>query len=95
MVVRASALADKSMIGSLDDVQFYETLTAFGGGGAIIHDKVVVIDPMDPQDCVVAFGSHNLGYKASYCNDENPLALAYAALVGLLRGLAISPICGR
>ena len=88
-VVRASALADKAMIGSLGDFKFYETLTAFGGVGAIIHDKVVVIDPMDPQNCVVAFGSHNLGFKASYCNDENltivtghqPLALAYTAHV--------------
>jgi phosphatidylserine/phosphatidylglycerophosphate/cardiolipin synthase-like enzyme len=32
---------------------------------------VLVIDPMDPEKCVVAFGSHNLGYKASYSNDEN------------------------
>jgi phosphatidylserine/phosphatidylglycerophosphate/cardiolipin synthase-like enzyme len=77
------------MAGSLGDFQFYEKLTAFGGVGAIIHDKVVVIDPMDPKNCVVAFGSHNLGYKASYSNDENltivtghqPLALAYTAHV--------------
>lgn len=88
-VVRASALADKAMTGALGDFRFYEKLTAFGGVGAIIHDKVVVIDPMGPTACVVAFGSHNLGYKASYCNDENltivtghqPLALAYTAHV--------------
>jgi phosphatidylserine/phosphatidylglycerophosphate/cardiolipin synthase-like enzyme len=88
-VVRASALADKAMAGTLGDFKFYEKLTAFGGVGAIIHDKVVVIDPMDPKNCVVAFGSHNLGYKASYCNDENltivtghqPLSLAYTAHV--------------
>jgi phosphatidylserine/phosphatidylglycerophosphate/cardiolipin synthase-like enzyme len=30
-----------------------------------------VIDPLDPMNCVVAFGSHNMGYKASYSNDEN------------------------
>ena len=39
-------------------------------GFAIIHDKIVVIDPFD-DDCVVITGSHNLGYKASYDNDEN------------------------
>src|SRR4030095_12193216 len=53
--------------------------------GAIIHDKLVVIDPRSP-DCSVIFGSHNLGFKASYSNDENfvivsgdqDLAAAYA-----------------
>ncbi len=52
---------------------------------AIIHDKIVVVDPMSETDCVVVTGSHNQGYKASYANDENlvifrgnrPLALAY------------------
>jgi phosphatidylserine/phosphatidylglycerophosphate/cardiolipin synthase-like enzyme len=39
---------------------------------AIIHDKVVVIDPRS-DDCVVITGSHNLGFKASYANDENML----------------------
>src|SRR5258708_32012619 len=39
-------------------------------GTAIVHDKIVVIDPLS-ADCVVATGSHNLGYKASYENDEN------------------------
>ena len=55
------------------------------GGFAIIHDKIVVIDPMSPTDCVVITGSHNQGFKASYANDENllifrgnqALALAY------------------
>ena len=54
-------------------------------GFAIIHDKILVIDPFS-DDCVVATGSHNLGYKASYDNDENlviiegnkKLAAAYA-----------------
>jgi phosphatidylserine/phosphatidylglycerophosphate/cardiolipin synthase-like enzyme len=39
---------------------------------AVIHDKIVVIDPMS-KDCVVITGSHNLGYSASYANDENML----------------------
>jgi phosphatidylserine/phosphatidylglycerophosphate/cardiolipin synthase-like enzyme len=39
-------------------------------GFAIVHDKIVVIDAFS-DDCVVVTGSHNLGYKASYDNDEN------------------------
>jgi phosphatidylserine/phosphatidylglycerophosphate/cardiolipin synthase-like enzyme len=58
------------------------------GAHAIIHDKIVVIDPMS-DDCVVVTGSHNLGYRASYNNDENfvivkghkALAQAYATHV--------------
>jgi phosphatidylserine/phosphatidylglycerophosphate/cardiolipin synthase-like enzyme len=54
-------------------------------GFAIIHDKVLVVDPF-ADDCVVVTGSHNLGHKASYDNDENlvivegnkKLAVAYA-----------------
>jgi phosphatidylserine/phosphatidylglycerophosphate/cardiolipin synthase-like enzyme len=42
---------------------------------AIIHDKIVVIDPLSPDDCVVITGSHNLGYRASYNNDENLLII--------------------
>jgi phosphatidylserine/phosphatidylglycerophosphate/cardiolipin synthase-like enzyme len=57
-------------------------------GFAIIHDKVVVIDPFS-DDCVVVTGSHNLGHKASFNNDENlvlirgnrRLAEAYASHV--------------
>lgn len=57
-------------------------------GFAITHDKIVVIDPFDDH-CVVATGSHNLGYQASYNNDENlvfvegnkKLAEAYATHV--------------
>jgi phosphatidylserine/phosphatidylglycerophosphate/cardiolipin synthase-like enzyme len=83
-VVRATALTDREIQRSLGDFKTDETLTL---GRAIIHDKILVIDPHDPQACVVAFGSHNLGYKASYSNDENlvivrghqPLALAYTA----------------
>lgn len=85
-VVRATALTDKEIGKPLGDFQFDEKLTV---GRAIIHDKILVLDPTDPVNCTVAFGSHNLGYKASYSNDENlvivrghrPLALAYAAHV--------------
>ena len=63
-----------------------ELLTA---GHAIIHDKIIVIDPCSARDCAVITGSHNLGYKASYCNDDNlvivrgnrPLAISYAVHV--------------
>ena len=80
LMVRASAL--RVQTGDLQP----ELLTT---GHAIIHDKVIVIDPMQAEGCVVVTGSHNLGFKASYCNDENlvilrgnqPLAAAYAAHV--------------
>ena len=57
-------------------------------GFSTIHDKLLVIDPFGP-DCVVITGSHNLGYAASYKNDENmviirhdrAIAEAYAAHV--------------
>jgi phosphatidylserine/phosphatidylglycerophosphate/cardiolipin synthase-like enzyme len=39
-------------------------------GFAIVHDKIVIIDPMSDNATVIT-GSHNLGYKASYENDEN------------------------
>lgn len=44
-------------------------------GNAIVHDKIVVIDPFSPTNCAVATGSHNLGYRASHNNDENMLIL--------------------
>ncbi|MBN3762004.1 phospholipase D-like domain-containing protein [Burkholderia sp. Ac-20365] len=44
-------------------------------GHAVIHDKIVVIDPFDAKNCIVVVGSHNLGYKASYTNDENLLVI--------------------
>lgn len=58
----------------------------YKAGHAIVHDKILVIDPFSDK-CVVATGSHNLGFKASYNNDENlvivrghrALAEAYAA----------------
>jgi phosphatidylserine/phosphatidylglycerophosphate/cardiolipin synthase-like enzyme len=39
-------------------------------GFAVTHSKFVVIDPFT-DGCVVITGSHNLGYQASYNNDEN------------------------
>ena len=80
-VAGAARIDEKELLGDLG----VEQLTAKGGIGAIIHDKVVVIDPRSP-DCTVILGSHNLGFKASYSNDENlvivtgdaGLAAAYA-----------------
>lgn len=80
LMIRAAAVND--LIGDFQR----ELLSA---GHAIIHDKIVVIDPLSPTDCTVITGSHNLGFKASYANDENlvivrgnqPLALAYAVHV--------------
>ncbi|MBI3197287.1 MAG: hypothetical protein HYZ40_07215 [Rhodospirillales bacterium] len=43
-------------------------------GHAVIHDKVAVIDPFS-DNCLVVTGSHNLGFKASYNNDENMLLI--------------------
>lgn len=62
LMVRATAITD--LAGDFEK----ELLTV---GTAIIHDKIVVIDPLDEKDCVVITGSHNLGFKASYANDEN------------------------
>lgn len=67
-IVRASRIEDNGVFGDLG----VEQLTAHHGIGAIIHDKLVVIDPRLPT-CTVILGSHNLGYKASYSNDENML----------------------
>ena len=66
-VVRAVALNKDDVFGAFES----ELLTI---GKAIIHDKIVVIDPLSP-DCVVITGSHNLGFKASYENDENLLII--------------------
>jgi phosphatidylserine/phosphatidylglycerophosphate/cardiolipin synthase-like enzyme len=67
-IVRAARIDDRTILGDLGA----EQLTARGGIGAIIHDKLVVIDPRS-ADCTVILGSHNLGFKASYSNDENML----------------------
>lgn len=84
-IVRAARIDEKTLLGDLN----VEPLTALGGIGAIIHDKILVIDPHDPVRCAIVLGSHNLGYKASYSNDENlvivqgqrDLAQAYAVHV--------------
>ena len=59
-----------------DEFSFWrkELLKTSPTAHAIIHDKIVVVDPFSPG-CVVITGSHNLGYKASYSNDENLLIL--------------------
>jgi len=64
-VVRAAALIKADVIGDFEN----ELLKV---GHAIIHDKIVVVDPLS-KNGFVAMGSHNLGYKASYENDENLL----------------------
>jgi phosphatidylserine/phosphatidylglycerophosphate/cardiolipin synthase-like enzyme len=82
LMVRAAAIGTFDLIGNWEQ----EMLKY---GQAIIHDKIVVIDPLS-EDCVVITGSHNLGYKASYANDENLLiikgnrALATAYMVHIL-----------
>jgi phosphatidylserine/phosphatidylglycerophosphate/cardiolipin synthase-like enzyme len=83
-IVRAANIDDRMMLGDFKA----EQLAAMGGIGAIIHDKIVVIDPLSPE-CTVILGSHNLGFKASYENDEQfvmirgdqALAQAYAVHV--------------
>lgn len=80
LMIRAAAIND--LIGNFQK----ELLSA---GNAIIHDKIVVIDPLSKENCTVITGSHNLGFKASYANDENmliirgnqALALAYTVHV--------------
>jgi phosphatidylserine/phosphatidylglycerophosphate/cardiolipin synthase-like enzyme len=78
-IVRAAALTNKDIVGNFE----HELLKA---GHAIIHDKIVVVDPLSP-DGFVAFGSHNLGYKASYENDENLLILTNNP--GLIQAYAV------
>jgi phosphatidylserine/phosphatidylglycerophosphate/cardiolipin synthase-like enzyme len=68
-VVRATAMMKGDLIGDFER----ELLTA---GKAIIHDKIVVVDPLSANG-FVAMGSHNLGYKASYENDENLLIVRH------------------
>jgi phosphatidylserine/phosphatidylglycerophosphate/cardiolipin synthase-like enzyme len=69
-VVRAARIDDETLLGDFG----IEPRNALGAVGAIIHDKVVVIDPR-LDECVVVLGSHNLGFKASYSNDENLLVV--------------------
>jgi hypothetical protein len=55
-------------------------------GFAIIHNKIVVIDPFS-ENCAVVTGSHNLGFRASHNNDEN------LVIVRGHRGLAEAYAC--
>lgn len=65
-----------SPAGFQTDFGYFET-ELVRTGHAIIHDKIIVIDPFDQNgNCHVITGSHNLGYKASYNNDENLLVLS-------------------
>nr|WP_315203243.1 phospholipase D-like domain-containing protein [uncultured Flavobacterium sp.] len=59
-----------------DDFAYWmaELLKSSPNAHAIIHDKIVVIDAFTPNCCVIV-GSHNLGYRASYNNDENMLII--------------------
>lgn len=90
---RTAAQTDTDVVAAAainDQFGFWEKelLKSGPSAHAIIHDKIVVIDPFSPN-CVVVTGSHNLGYRASYNNDENlliihgntQLAAAYAVHV--------------
>ena len=68
VVVTASAIKDQFAF-------WQQELLKGPTAHAIIHDKIVVIDPMSADDCVVITGSHNHGYRASYNNDENLLII--------------------
>lgn len=58
-----------------DDFAFWQReLLKLPGAHAVVHDKIVVIDPFT-DDSVVVTGSHNLGYRASYNNDDNLLII--------------------
>ncbi|MGO9486189.1 MAG: phospholipase D-like domain-containing protein [Rhodomicrobium sp.] len=72
-------------IDASDTFGAWETELA-NAGHAIVHDKIVVIDPFS-DDCAVVTGSHNLGYRASHNNDEN-----FVAVTGH-RGLAEAYAC--
>lgn len=62
-IVRANSLNQHDIVSDFEA----ELLSA---GNAIIHDKILVIDPLSDNAVIVA-GSHNLGFKASYANDDN------------------------
>lgn len=59
-----------------DDFSYWmaELLKSSPRAHAIIHDKLVVVDAFT-DNCAVITGSHNLGYRASYNNDENLLII--------------------
>lgn len=70
---------------SWEDVEFSVKQIRNAGMIAIVHSKVIVVDPFS-DDCAVVTGSHNFSVAASQKNDENlvivrgnkKLAQAYA-----------------
>jgi phosphatidylserine/phosphatidylglycerophosphate/cardiolipin synthase-like enzyme len=75
-------------------LKFWEPeLRRLVGTFAMVHSKVVVVDPFS-DNCAVMTGSHNLGPKASAVNDENflifsgyrELAAAYATNIMAIYG---------
>jgi len=79
-VIQAQALGDNVPAGWQKEI--------LSAGFAVTHDKIIVVDPFSPA-CAVVTGSHNLGHRASFNNDENlvivrgqrALAAAYATHV--------------
>ena len=71
-----SAWAGASVVSvaGIDDAFSFWERELYLLGHAVIHDKIVVVDPFS-DDCAVVTGSHNLGFKASYANDENLLII--------------------
>ncbi len=57
-------------VGGVPDQFAYWEQELYRLGIAVIHDKIVVVDPFSDR-CTVVAGSHNLGFKASFSNDEN------------------------
>ncbi|MEW6103089.1 MAG: phospholipase D-like domain-containing protein [bacterium] len=68
-VQKRSNIVITGVAGIPDDFGYWEK-ELLKLGHAAIHDKVLVVDPF-LEDCAVVTGSHNLGFKASYANDEN------------------------
>jgi phosphatidylserine/phosphatidylglycerophosphate/cardiolipin synthase-like enzyme len=79
-VIQAQALGDNVPAGWKKEI--------LSAGFAVTHDKIIVVDPFS-ANCAVVTGSHNLGHRASFNNDENlvivrgqrALAAAYATHV--------------
>jgi len=87
---RIDANEDVVLPAAIDTRMHYwvRELKQLGGTFAMVHSKVVVIDPYGAHP-VVMTGSHNMGPKASGTNDENfliiegngPLASQYASKI--------------
>lgn len=78
--VRVRVLADRDMALKGDNSQI-PVLAAAGipvwleTGYAAAHNKIIVIDAQDMDDCIVATGSFNFTYSAQARNAENLLLL--------------------